>query len=480
MFLSFVVFLIAHVWSSSGSIYEWKTTKGKISMNSLPAGYEFIIEINESKSDDSFKWINELFGGGENGNLKHANDNYKTIITSYMKTLGPDEILIEVEGLTLQAFVPTYLGQGKYQQTFIIDHDGVYHVNIVRLRSNAAALSEMKMSHPEITYETLVSEWLWLNLTHTSPLSNSLEHHPEHHHQCVFNHTQGIWLASKSNLAVSQGIFTNLKKAQSLHPFYLAQTENIQLKVPVYVNLSNDVSKRCVEKIDQYIWRPHGCNWKYYEPHEVSNLLAHKHIGLIGDSHTRVLGNAILAYACNIIIDNKLKFPMYDAPPKNASCEGLIFRYHEQSFCENLREDMKEYDLLIVNCGHHPASGDHHTAALYYEEIHRLAHYAKDHHYESYKFFWMESTPQIIRKDGFVIGSKDWRTFHRLKLFNFLGNQAFHEQGYHIIQAFDSLLPLVDKQCDAAHFVSESAPMPVMQQIFNILSQLTSSHQRKR
>ena len=70
------------------------------------------------------------------------------------------------------------------------------------------------------------------------------------------------------------------------------------------------------------------------------------------------------------------------------------------------------------------------------------------------RIFWLENTAPPLREDHWVKLKKDWRTYHRLLLFNSI---AMHEAGklnatMTVIPAFRSTLAFFDKICDCAHY----------------------------
>ncbi len=130
-------------------------------------------------------------------------------------------------------------------------------------------------------------------------------------------------------------------------------------------------------------------------------------------------------------------------------------------------------DLTLLNCGHHPAGSEQTPLNIYLEMVqnHINHHIANpENGYNSSTFVWMESVPQPVRQDKWVIEAKDWRTLHRLQVYNDYSNELFKQHNYTVISQFNALLPLYEAGCDFAHYTAIGALYPVFQQVLAILS----------
>ena len=84
-------------------------------------------------------------------------NNESTVISNNLKTVhavrsevGPDEIVVQVEGLTLQSFLPKHVGCGQYKQMVYIYDSGLYHLKVFRTRSEYQAIQEVVPIYPKI------------------------------------------------------------------------------------------------------------------------------------------------------------------------------------------------------------------------------------------------------------------------------------------------------------------------------------------
>ena len=88
------------------------------------------------------------------------------------------------------------------------------------------------------------------------------------------------------------------------------------------------------------------------------------------------------------------------------------------------------------------------------------------------KLFWVESVAIPLHQDYNVIEYKDWRTYHRLLLFDSIAKnrlQIFKTiANVHVVPSFQSTLALFDKLCDCGHYPA-SARLP---QLLGLLDQM--------
>ena len=155
-------------------------------------------------------------------------------------------------------------------------------------------------------------------------------------------------------------------------------------------------------------------------------------------------------------------------------CQGLYVDYLGNYMCEpGSLERSHGYDYVVFNCGHHPASRFHYTYEKYRSAVYNLVHEASVQQAiqnGKTKFFWLENTAQPLRQDHWVFDKKDWRTLHRLYMFDKIAKQELGNAHfpYRLIHAFHSTFALFDKMCDCAHYVSD-AKMP---QLLDFIDQI--------
>ena len=77
---------------------------------------------------------------------------------------------------------------------------------------------------------------------------------------------------------------------------------------------------------------------------------------------------------------------------------------------------------------------------------------------------YVSSNPQPIRNDIYVDEANDWRTEHRILMYNRIANRLFLRLNVPIIKTFDILLPFVESLCDNAHYMAKDVLLPILQQ----------------
>ena len=73
------------------------------------------------------------------------------------------------------------------------------------------------------------------------------------------------------------------------------------------------------------------------------------------------------------------------------------------------------------------------------------------------------STPLILRFRGY----HDWRSYHRLNIYNVEANKIVQKNNYSVIHSFAVTMPFIDKLCDNAHYGVPEALLPQFQRIIH-------------
>jgi hypothetical protein len=181
--------------------------------------------------------------------------------------------------------------------------------------------------------------------------------------------------------------------------------------------------------------------------------------------------------------DNGEKCSKYpDAPTCNLfsrACTDATFAYLDVHECHvDAAKLFPKFDYVIFNCGHHPASSMHYTFSQFESAVTDLITFSKSEifdHKATTEFFWVENTAQPLRADHFIFDFKDWRTYHRLFVFDSIAKSVFKKMNFEVkvVPAFHSTLALFDKMCDCAHYPASSKTP----QLLSLLDALKSSTQ---
>ena len=220
-----------------------------------------------------------------------------------------------------------------------------------------------------------------------------------------------------------------------------------------------------------------------------------KKVLFIGDSHMRGLASTFLYHTCGFkepmsasestreVGDKDIEYfekyldkqDHWKFAKKNPKCEdnpddeicNLFSRgcmntqvsyLGEHSCAVDAVKYLSEYDHVIMNCGHHPAASMHFTYDHFEDTVRSflggVLRIQREQGKRKTKFYWLENCAQPIRADHFVHDFKDWRTSHRLILFDSIVKDLISGLGLQmvILPAFQSTLALFDKMCDCAHY----------------------------
>jgi len=106
------------------------------------------------------------------------------------------------------------------------------------------------------------------------------------------------------------------------------------------------------------------------------------------------------------------------------------------------------FDYVVMNCGHHPAATSHFSYEKFRNSVGGLL-FALSHNniFKSTRVFWLENTAQPLRQDDFTFFYKDWRTYHRLIMFDSIAASLIDriQAPVTTLPAFYSTLALFDK-----------------------------------
>ena len=210
-------------------------------------------------------------------------------------------------------------------------------------------------------------------------------------------------------------------------------------------SLGNDIT--CANNVDMYYWNREIC-WNREgtsRGEEVdirspnitearsSQLFRNKKVLFVGDSHMRGLAELLIDQVCRykvaankVMFSNqgsslqavefkKADFAEYRAKMESKctlqrqeadcqrlfaeGCFGLTVAYNGQMLCEpDMLDVAANYDFVVFNCGHHPASKHHYSISTYRNAVRTLLRSEKVHAATTNsrtKFFWLENVAQV-------------------------------------------------------------------------------------
>jgi hypothetical protein len=216
-----------------------------------------------------------------------------------MKTIGigPDEIVIQLEGSSIQTKIA--LSQNfcnEYYQTFQVPLGGLHNLKVYRLRRHYESAREVN-KFPKMIYEEFLSAFVDLPVHYPLPCGDSLN---------------GYWVSHWDR-------FTNVPI--NIRQRCLTSNERRGLKLTTNVLVSSNFGKvRCAYDVDLYSWNRQICSPRYDPVHQSfgeevnehrpnltdtspkGNQMHGKKILFVGDSHMRGLADLFLYHVCKFQI----------------------------------------------------------------------------------------------------------------------------------------------------------------------------------
>jgi hypothetical protein len=107
-----------------------------------------------------------------------------------------------------------------------------------------------------------------------------------------------------------------------------------------------------------------------------------------------------------------------------------------------------QFDYVIMNCGHHPAATSHFSYDQFRVQVgNSFMQFSQYNVFKTARVFWLENTAQPLRQDDYVFFYKDWRTYHRLMLFDAIAKSVIDRLHIPVttLPAWHSTLAMFDK-----------------------------------
>jgi hypothetical protein len=164
----------------------------------------------------------------------------------------------------------------------------------------------------------------------------------------------------------------------------------------------------------------------------------------------------------------------------DVSCTDLTLMFLEAKYCEpGIVRKMKDVDYVVLNCGHFPATTSHYTFGQFRDVIQNML--GKMIQAELFvplvgnpwptTLFWLENTAQPLRQDDYIVKTEDWRTYHRLALYDAVVKEEAKKMipgKLNLVPAFQSSLSVFDKLCNCGHY-SDSAMIPQLIAVLDVI-----------
>lgn len=308
-------------------------------------------------------------------------------------SIGPDEIIVQLEGNTLQSQVARTVNFcNEYEAVFQVPVAGKHRLKVLRLRKDFTAV-RYDDKFPAMTYEILLDEEIDDPLKVKAPKACSSN----------FPRNSGFWVSEKSNLLDnSDTLYINDQCSKSY--------EHRGLKIRNNVVLSNDIFEdHCATDIKSYNWSRSICADKSnYDPDndylgesvdsregyrldftDLNLDFKNKKILFVGDSHMRGLATTFMYHVCEhnvkgllekdkmttedgktlsrITVDDKsehyVQFVKMSLLPKDN--RNVKENNHKKKVCKQMTEEKRD----CSTCSEDP---DHMDCSLYHHRCDNL------------------------------------------------------------------------------------------------------------
>lgn len=454
-------------------------------------------------------------------NVYRAGFNASDITTFQNSKIGPDEIIVQLEGASMQSKVARCTDMcNNYEAAFQIVNPGNYRLKIVRLRSEWAAIKDTP-KFPMIDYEVFLDTLL------PEPLE---VYNPQF---CGVGN--GFWVTTDPKYRIADWPVNIRDQCSEKQKRGVSVTSNILVS-------NNFAEDTCANEIDAYRWNRKVCNRDYHADRDyagetvdplnttgladmriVDSDYLRRKILFIGDLHMRDIATLFLDDVCRYKHDGNLKLhkdgkpiivdgvtmPFYeikftkemnnaykgDKPgctsiSKDENCQlfdvactDLTVQFLEAKYCEKgVVNKFDGVDYIVMNCGHFPAQSAHYSFGQFRDTIQKLMGKIVESQVLEPKvglpvpttIFWVENTAQPLRQDDYIISHDDWRTYHRLVLYDAIVAEEAKkiwpppQVHWNVVPAFHSSLAVYDKLCNCGHY-ADSAMIPQLMSVVDVL-----------
>ena len=392
--------------------------------------------------------------------------------------LGSNEYLVQFEGPELHAMIPEHQGNCIYQTHWTVSNKqpGQYQLRVTNHRPSYTAIREDERKWPPIYFDRLLQVAVKVNGTTTTKTTscNSPDGsaagagvwtrvHPSSDNKEAV-HVQvkqrSRWVATHVDLTGGAGArtpaFQSLpsQKEMDAHrvPNANRRKEAIKLFSPTKQEMTTYRYQMCHDDNDNDGSTTTNSNSNDNDWRQHSILFS-------GDSNSR-------AAFMDLTLMLGLAHKASDYRQMNEGDYCVQFESTHKQWCvvnnpfgdcATLVQAQKKYssDLVVWNFGQHHAAKKKSSFATYSTKVTEAVQCAKKELQQSHKnvtLFWMSSPPVSLRDDVYVRKFADWRTLDRMCAFNRFANRAFAQAGFAVVDQFQSMLPLIDKCEDDAHY----------------------------
>lgn len=413
--------------------------------------------------------------------------------------LGPDELDVTLEGPEfLGSIRGLHVGRCVYEFPYAVMIPGVFRLLVIAVRSEWRAVDESIDGFPPVHFDRISGSRLLLTLpfgghlglprteyvagsnvslldAQTASLQATVLDRTDRLKQCSSETSvPGRWVRRSTEAGMFDAPTPQFSSSRS---FPFAPGEGFY-----------------TDRREALVWLPLACQTPtpLIEPREVQLCMKRvRAVDFVGDSQTRVLCDHLL---------NRALLTDYFTPREYDRRHCLWFNSSNNSLGDSMvsispggyrvcfdwdamgRKSVHELlvnetGAVVVNFGQHFYAENRrpvHNYTMRVRERFRAPEVApllaeRAAAKPSVRLVWVETTPFSIRNDNDIIGHGDWRTTHRLSIYNSAAKRELapllsHSKGPLIraVASDDVLAPLADTYVDAAHPFGLTAALDVI------------------
>jgi hypothetical protein len=252
----------------------------------------------------------------------------QTIQEELQKRFGPDELTMELEGREIVWMYQRHVGSCQYKFTYRVDTPGLYRLIAYSYRGNFESLNERQESgyyFPPITYDNLVGEAAWIDLTPAQG-DESLQVTPKKLPMCSQLNAPGRWVHTTGiNVFKNTSVYHKARPRGTGRPWAVNPRE--------------------------FTWQPYDCTLRHFTAAQASACLTNRTIQLRGDSHTRIFFNHLMKFSCGTTPSDACFKPSRRADARcslsKVSCLSLAYKNTNICVCMRARLSLVVYVCVL-------------------------------------------------------------------------------------------------------------------------------------
>ena len=158
----------------------------------------------------------------------------------------------------------------------------------------------------------------------------------------------------------------------------------------------------------------------------------------------------------------------------------FIKGYLAEPYCKaDMTVHFSQFNYVVLNCGHIPASSTHYTYTSYRNDVSSLFNSILSAQLPpTTLLFWIESLAPPLHIDEHSIQRQDQRTYHRMLIYHQIVQDEILHKGLKnriaLVPGFQSTLALFDKMCDCEGY----PPTVIVPQLMSLIDSIHKSINR--